>query len=157
MATCGNDVICVRLLGEGTEVMRPTTGVTVSEGMYRLLAPGDYDAEEEEWEFAPGSTVVCIRRDGAEGSILVAVRKACAEGFGERVVGVIVEALVGPPGVDLRRDGGGRLAQAAEGFDAGVCDLVLRQRGGQAVRVELRVGARAGDGADVHHHVHRAG
>lgn len=50
-------VIYVRLLGEGTPVFRPTHGVLLGEGRYKLLPTDDYDPEDETWEFLPGSVV----------------------------------------------------------------------------------------------------
>jgi hypothetical protein len=61
---------------------------------------------------------------------------------GQRVVGVIVKTPVGPEAVELV---GQRLplsAQASEGGDMFVGDLVCSQGGGQGAPVELRVGAR---------------
>src|SRR4051812_28546302 len=45
----------VPLLNEGTDVLRPTTGVFVGPDVLRIEAPGDYDPAIEEWEFPPGS------------------------------------------------------------------------------------------------------
>lgn len=66
----------VPLLNEGTEVLRPTTGVFVKPDTVRIEASSDYDPETEEWEFPPGSEVRCIAefRDGRQ--ILVARSRA---------------------------------------------------------------------------------
>ena len=53
--------IYVRLLNEGTDVRRPTTGVRVSGDVFRVEPTADYDPDTEEWEFPPGSEVVCAR------------------------------------------------------------------------------------------------
>lgn len=68
--------IYVPLLNEGTSVIRPTQGVQLGENLYRVLPTQDYDPNDEEWEFPPGSVVECLveSRDGQE--ILVARKKA---------------------------------------------------------------------------------
>ena len=69
-------VLYVALLNEGTNVLRPTTGLFVAPDVIRVEANGDYDPEVEEWEFPPGSEVQCIAefRDGKQ--ILVARSRA---------------------------------------------------------------------------------
>lgn len=66
-------IIYVRLLDEGTDVMRPVEAVELSDGVFQLTQPGEYDPEFEKWEFAPCSHVRCrsIKLDGE--TILVAV------------------------------------------------------------------------------------
>lgn len=49
--------VYVRLLGEGTVVFRPTLAVPLGPRMVKLLAPSDYDPDDEDWEFKPGSIV----------------------------------------------------------------------------------------------------
>ncbi len=49
--------VYVRLLGEGTEVSRPTQAALVKEGVYQLLPNQEYDSKDEQWEFPPGSMV----------------------------------------------------------------------------------------------------
>jgi hypothetical protein len=49
--------VYVRLLGEGTVVFRPTPAVPLGAGTVKLLAPSDYDPDDEDWEFKPGSIV----------------------------------------------------------------------------------------------------
>ena len=58
MALSADCTIYVRLLGEGTEVYRPVSAVR-DDGMYYLIAPDGYDANDECWEFPPGSKVLC--------------------------------------------------------------------------------------------------
>ncbi len=65
--------VYVQLLGEGTTVYRPTTGVPFGSGAVTLLAPQDFDPSDEEWEFAPGSVVRVERRVLSGGEVLVAV------------------------------------------------------------------------------------
>lgn len=57
--------IYVRLLNEGTDVLRPTTGVFVRPDAIRVEPTAGYDPDDEEWEFPPGSEVRCVleRRD----------------------------------------------------------------------------------------------
>jgi hypothetical protein len=54
--------VYVRLLDEGTTVYRPTTGLLLGPLRAQLLAFADYDAEDENWEFKPGSVVALDRR-----------------------------------------------------------------------------------------------
>lgn len=49
--------VYVRLLGEGTEVYRPVEALPVTKDTVRLLDPENYDGEDEDWEFKPGSVV----------------------------------------------------------------------------------------------------
>lgn len=53
--------VFVRLLGEGTDVWRPTVARQVDDASFTLLEPSDYDASDETWEFLPGDTVICER------------------------------------------------------------------------------------------------
>lgn len=66
--------IYVSLLGEGTPVYRPTEAVRLANGLYQLLPTGDYDPEDEKWEFPPGSVVRAEKREGRDGECLIAVR-----------------------------------------------------------------------------------
>jgi hypothetical protein len=65
-------LLYVPLLNEGTDVLRPTTGICVAPDLVQLLPTPDYNPAIEEWEFPPGSRVRCARemRDGRE--VLVA-------------------------------------------------------------------------------------
>lgn len=65
----------VPLLDEGTDVLRPTTGVFVGTDVVRVEAPEDYDPEEI-WEFPPGSEVRCIAEFRGGRQILVARARA---------------------------------------------------------------------------------
>ena len=62
----------VPLLNEGTDVLRPATGVFVGPDVIRLDAQGDYDPTDEEWEFPPGSEVRCVAEFRGGIQILVA-------------------------------------------------------------------------------------
>lgn len=70
--------IYVRLLNEGTEVWRPTMGRPVSPGTFEVLATSDFETASEEWEFAPGTHVLCTWPRLSDGPALVAVRPAPA-------------------------------------------------------------------------------
>jgi hypothetical protein len=63
------EVTCVyvRLLGEGTVVFRPTPAMPLEPGTVKLLAPSNYDPDDEDWEFKPG-TIVQIEPRMLEGS-----------------------------------------------------------------------------------------
>ena len=65
----------VPLLNEGTDVLRPTTGVFVAPDIVRIEAPADYDPETEEWEFPPGSEVRCVAELRGGRQILVARKR----------------------------------------------------------------------------------
>lgn len=73
-----SSIVYVRLLGEGTEVFRPTPATLVSGSTYRLVAPPDYDQEDEKWEFCPGSVVLCEPKTLEGDRVLVAVATASA-------------------------------------------------------------------------------
>jgi hypothetical protein len=62
----------IPLLNEGTDVLRPTTGVFVGPDVIRVEASADYDPDIEEWEFPPGSEVRCIAEFRGGRQILVA-------------------------------------------------------------------------------------
>ena len=68
--------IYVPLLNEGTSVVRPTPGVKLSEHVYRILPTRNYDPDDEEWEFPPGSVVECTREIRSGQEILVARKPA---------------------------------------------------------------------------------
>ena len=65
-------LLYVPLLNEGTDVLRPTSGVFVAPDVVRLQAPDDYDPEVEEWEFPPGTEVRCVAEFRGGVQILVA-------------------------------------------------------------------------------------
>jgi hypothetical protein len=67
--------VYVPLLNEGTSVVRPTQGIRLSGDIYRVLPTPDYDPNDEEWEFPPGTSVECVpeTRNGQE--VLVARRR----------------------------------------------------------------------------------
>jgi hypothetical protein len=67
------ETVFVRLLDEGTDVMRPVQAERIRPGIFRLFEPVDYDPEYETWEFMPGSLVRCEIRHINNGAIFVAV------------------------------------------------------------------------------------
>ena len=64
--------VFVRLTGEGTDVCRPTRASPRGGMQFELLATEDYDPDDEQWEFPPGSVVVCSSRDVCGRHILMA-------------------------------------------------------------------------------------
>jgi len=66
--------VYVRLLGEGTVVFRPATAIPTGPDIVRLLVPDNYDPDDEDWEFKPGSLVRVERQtlDGSEAYVAVA-------------------------------------------------------------------------------------
>ncbi len=65
--------IFVKLLNEGTDVWRPVNAEEIGELTYRIIDDGSYDPDDEEWEFPPGSEVICQMQKKSRGNILVAV------------------------------------------------------------------------------------
>jgi archaellum component FlaG (FlaF/FlaG flagellin family) len=68
--------VYVRLLGEGTDVFRPTQAECMPNGLFTLRATANYDPDDEHWEFAPGQVVKCRRIKLSGGLQLVAVALA---------------------------------------------------------------------------------
>ena len=68
----------VCLLNEGATCARPTTGVFVARDVVRVDATENYDPEDEEWEFPPGSEVRLVAEMWSDGQILVARSRADA-------------------------------------------------------------------------------
>lgn len=66
--------IYVRLLGEGTEVSRPTEAISLGHGLFKILSTADYDPENETWEFPPGAIVRAETRHGETGEYLLATK-----------------------------------------------------------------------------------
>jgi hypothetical protein len=65
-------VLYIPLLNEGTDVLRPTTGVVLGPDMVQVLATSDYDPGTEEWQFPPGSKVRCVSEVRGGREVLVA-------------------------------------------------------------------------------------
>jgi hypothetical protein len=68
----GADPVFIRLLNEGTEVLRPTQGLVLGTNEVQVLATPDYDPSTEEWEFPPGSKVRCVSELRGDRQLLVA-------------------------------------------------------------------------------------
>lgn len=66
--------VYVRLLDEGTDVFRPTTGTVNTDGSIELHKTADYDPEDKKWEFLPGSRVLAEKRKLSGDEVLVAFR-----------------------------------------------------------------------------------
>ena len=65
--------IHVRLLDEGTDCSRPTQGVVLGNGLFKLLPTANYDPNDEHWEFVPGSIVRAKEVRNVDGTYLLAV------------------------------------------------------------------------------------
>jgi hypothetical protein len=65
--------IYVRLLEEGTDCSRPTQGVVLGNGLFKLLPTANYDPNDEHWEFLPGSIVCAEEVRNVDGTFLLAV------------------------------------------------------------------------------------
>ncbi|MES2198027.1 MAG: hypothetical protein V4517_26695 [Pseudomonadota bacterium] len=65
-------LIYVPLLDEGTEVIRPTFGLSLGADAHRVLATPEYDPSDEHWKFPPGSVVRCALEMRNGGEVLVA-------------------------------------------------------------------------------------
>ena len=73
MASSTNTVeLYVRLLNEGTDVLRPTSGLLLGADAVQVLATPDYDPTVEEWEFPPGTKVKCVSEVRGGRKLLVA-------------------------------------------------------------------------------------
>ena len=57
MSQAATITVYVKLLDEGTDVMRPTLAIPLGESVYELLPTPDYNPENETWEFLPGTNV----------------------------------------------------------------------------------------------------
>ena len=68
-----NETIYIQLLEEGTQVWKPTKAEPVSENVYKVLKPYDYDPDDEKWEFVPGTIVRCEKQLREGKQIWVAV------------------------------------------------------------------------------------
>ncbi len=64
--------VFVELLDEGVTCFRPTRADPLGDDKYRLLAPPDYDPENEYWAFPPDSVVRCRKEKLSGGEVLVA-------------------------------------------------------------------------------------
>jgi hypothetical protein len=67
------ETVFVKLLDEGTEVMRPAKATRILGDVFLLAMPQDFDPEVETWEFAPCNYVRCEMREVSNSKVLVAV------------------------------------------------------------------------------------
>jgi len=84
--------VFVRVLGEETDVWRPTRAVLGTHARFTLLATDDYDPADETWEFPPGSVVDCHLRTLGGHEVLV----ACAPGGWSAVATGVASEETGP-------------------------------------------------------------
>jgi hypothetical protein len=71
--SCTSQVdIYMPLLNEGTAVIRPTKGLPLGGGQYKVLPSQGYAAALEEWQFPPGSIVACAFETHGGVEVLVA-------------------------------------------------------------------------------------
>jgi hypothetical protein len=68
--------IYIPLFNEGTSVVRPTQDIKLGENLYRVLPNQDYDPNDEEWAFPPGSVVECVLESRSGREILVARKRS---------------------------------------------------------------------------------
>lgn len=74
--------IYVRLLGEGSDAWAPAIGRKVGTMSFEVLRPADYNLDAEEWQFPPGTIVLCDwRRDRGEPKLLAAARAVAPPDF----------------------------------------------------------------------------
>jgi hypothetical protein len=71
--------VYVHLVDEGTIVVRPTQGVPVGGGAFRLLPTPEYDPDNETWQFPPRSLVRCENQTWEGHEILVAIELATGD------------------------------------------------------------------------------
>ena len=64
--------IWIPLRNEGTIAAKMTKGVSLPGDEYIVIMPDEYDPQDEEWEFLPGTIVKCRKEIWSEGEILVA-------------------------------------------------------------------------------------
>ena len=67
------EIIYIRLLDEGTDVLRPAEAEELGNGLFKLRPTPDYDPDDEKWEFIPGSIVRGVLQKLEEQAVLVAV------------------------------------------------------------------------------------
>jgi len=70
------ETIYIELRNEGTPVWRPASALQVGQHTYVILPTPNYDPEDEEWQFPPGSIVVGQMQMKSGGDVLVAVAHA---------------------------------------------------------------------------------
>lgn len=66
--------IYVQLLGEGTIAYKPVDAIKVTDNVYQIQDDELYDPNDEEWEFAPGTSVIVEEQILDGDKVLVAIR-----------------------------------------------------------------------------------
>jgi hypothetical protein len=64
--------IYIRLLDEGTDVLRPTEAEQLVNGLFKVMPTPGYNPDNEKWEFIPGSVVRGVIRNVKGQDVLVA-------------------------------------------------------------------------------------
>jgi hypothetical protein len=104
--------IFVRLLNEGTDVWRPTVGRPIGAGTFEVLPTADYDVQSEEWEFVPGTLVLCRWHRFSDGPALAAMRPAPVKDREESTG--LSEEIARRAGVGVTARGGLRLVATSD-------------------------------------------
>jgi hypothetical protein len=65
--------IYVEVLDEGSPTIRPTQAAVLGNGLLKLLPAPDYNPEDENWAFPPGSVVRGEKKINQKKEILFAV------------------------------------------------------------------------------------
>ena len=68
--------IYIELLDEGTRVYRPTMGISLGDGKFKVMPSKDYDPDDENWAFLPGAIVRCKETPLNGGLVLLACELA---------------------------------------------------------------------------------
>ncbi len=68
-------IVHVQLLDEGTTCYRPVHATPVDDGIFTLGAAAFASADDETWEFPPGSIVRCVWRTFQSGTGWLAVER----------------------------------------------------------------------------------
>lgn len=66
--------ILVRLLNEGTDVYKKAKGLCINPRTFILLKPNDYDPDDEDWEYKPGSIIECVIEEHGGKEYMVAAK-----------------------------------------------------------------------------------
>jgi|GEM_PF-660170 len=69
------EVIYIPLLNEGTPAFRPAKGLKLNKNVFKVLTDGEYDPEDEDWEFPPETVVICEKESMNGEELLVAKAK----------------------------------------------------------------------------------
>ena len=78
--------IYIRLLDEGTDVLRPTEAEELANGLFKLMPTSEYDPDDEKWEFIPGSLVRGVIREMEGQAVLIAVAMNYDGGINELTI-----------------------------------------------------------------------